>query len=74
MGGLTHEQVEPFVVMGELALDGACTPVPGALPAAMAARDALFVPSESSMSYSSDTASTTPLAVLAFHLNPSPHR
>ena len=37
MGGLTHEQVLPFVAMGELALDGACTPVPGALPAAMAA-------------------------------------
>ena len=37
MGGPTHEQVEPFVVMSELALDGACTPVPGALPAAMAA-------------------------------------
>ena len=37
MGVLTHEQVEPYVVMGELALDGACTPVHGALPAAMAA-------------------------------------
>ena len=37
MGGLTHDQVAPFVAMGELALDGACTPVPGALPAAMAA-------------------------------------
>ena len=36
MGGLTHDQVAPFVAMGELALDGACTPVPGALPAAMA--------------------------------------
>ena len=37
IGGLTHDQVAPFVAMGELALDGACTPVPGALPAAMAA-------------------------------------
>ena len=37
MGGLTRDQVALFVAMGELALDGACTPVPGALPAAMAA-------------------------------------
>ena len=37
MGGLTRDQVALFVAMGELALDGACTPVPGALPAAMPA-------------------------------------
>lgn len=37
MGGLTAEQTAPYLVMGELALDGACSAVPGALPAAMAA-------------------------------------
>ena len=31
--------------MGELALDGACTPVPGALPAAMAALEKDCLPS-----------------------------
>lgn len=37
MGGLPPESLEPYLVMGELGLDGACTGVPGALPAAMAA-------------------------------------
>ena len=37
IGGLTHEKVLPFVAMGELTLDGACKPVAGGLPAAIAA-------------------------------------
>ncbi|MBE8190768.1 MAG: YifB family Mg chelatase-like AAA ATPase [Alphaproteobacteria bacterium] len=38
MGGLEQTTLDEFIVMGELSLDGACTGVPGALPAAMAAR------------------------------------
>ena len=37
MGGLAQSEVDGFVVMGELGLDGACIGVPGALPAAMTA-------------------------------------
>lgn len=37
MGGLAQSEVDGFVVMGELGLDGACIGVPGALLAAMTA-------------------------------------
>ena len=37
IGVLSPEDVEPFVVLGELALDGAVMPVAGVLPAAIAA-------------------------------------
>lgn len=37
MDGLSQEAADPYIVMGELGLDGACIGVPGALPAAMGA-------------------------------------
>ena len=37
MGGLAQANIDGFLVMGELGLDGSCIGVPGALPAAMAA-------------------------------------
>lgn len=37
MGGLAQDNIDGFLVMGELGLDGSCIGVPGALPAAMAA-------------------------------------
>lgn len=37
MGVLEQSQVEDFIIMGELGLDGSCRAVPGCLPAAVAA-------------------------------------
>src|SRR5579859_427798 len=39
MGVLPADELETFVVLGELALDGSLTPVAGALPAAMGAAE-----------------------------------
>lgn len=40
MGALSAEDIEPFTALGELALDGALTAVPGVLPAAIGANRA----------------------------------